>query len=230
MPVDRNEFLPTAHGFDEFYGNLHHLNAKEEPELPDYPKPTDFPNFARNYGPRGVVHSFASDIDDPTIDPRFGRVGRQKIEDTGPLDTKRMQTIDDDIAARAVEFLRQQVGAGKPVFLWVNFTHMHFRTHAKPQSVGQAGRWQAVYHDVMIDHDRNVGAVLDALDQLGIADNTIVMYGSDNGPHVVAGCGNHLVSAARKTPTGRAPIACRLWCAGPGRSKPAVFPTRSWRT
>ena len=98
---DRNEFLPTVHGFDEFYGNLYHLNAEEEPELPDYPNPKDFPNFRARFGPRGVLHTFASNVDDPTVDPHFGRVGKQKIEDTGPLTKKRMETIDDDIAARA---------------------------------------------------------------------------------------------------------------------------------
>ncbi len=181
---DRNEFLPTVHGFDEFYGNLYHLNAEEEPELPDYPNPKDFPNFRANFGPRGVMHTFATDIDDPTVDPRFGRVGKQKIEDTGPLTKKRMETIDDDIAARAVDFLDRQNKAGKPIFLWVNFTHMHFRTHPKPESVGQAGRWQSPYHDVMIDHDKNVGTVLAKIDELGIADDTIVFYSTDNGPHM----------------------------------------------
>jgi arylsulfatase len=169
---DRDEQLPTNHGFDEFYGNLYHLNAEEEPELPDYPKESDFPEFRKKFGPRGVIHSFANPD------------GTQKIEDTGPLTKKRMETIDDDIAARAVEFMEKQNKAGKPVFLWVNFTHMHFRTHPKPESVGQSGRWQSPYHDVMIDHDKNVGTVLDKIDQLGIADNTIVMYSTDNGPHM----------------------------------------------
>lgn len=181
---DRNEFLPTVHGFDEFYGNLYHLNAEEEPELPDYPDAKDFPNFRAKYGPRGVLHTFASDVDDATVDPRFGRVGKQRIEDTGPLTKKRMETIDDDIAARAAGFLEAQHKAGKPVFLWVNFTHMHFRTHPKPESVGQAGRWQSPYHDTMIDHDKNVGTVLAKIDELGIGDNTIVFYSTDNGPHM----------------------------------------------
>jgi arylsulfatase A-like enzyme len=181
---DRNEFLPTVHGFDEFYGNLYHLNAEEEPELPDYPNPKDFPNFREQFGPRGVMHSFASDKDDPTVDPRFGRVGKQKIEDTGPLTKKRMETIDDDIAERAVGFIDAQARANKPFFCWVNFTHMHFRTHPKAASVGQAGRWQDVYHDVMIDHDKNVGSILDKIDQLGLANDTIVIYSTDNGPHI----------------------------------------------
>ena len=178
---DLNKYLPTVHGFDEFYGNLYHLNAEEEPEQRDYPKD---PAFRAKFGPRGVMHSFASDVDDPTVDPRFGRVGKQRVEDTGPLTKKRMETIDDDIAARGAAFIDQQVKAGKPVFAWINFTHMHFRTHPKPESVGQSGRWQSEYHDVMIDHDKNVGTILAKLDELGIAGNTIVMYSTDNGPHM----------------------------------------------
>jgi len=178
---DLNKYLPTVHGFDEFYGNLYHLNAEEEPEQRDYPKD---PAFRARFGPRGVMHSFATGVDDPTVDPRFGRVGKQRIEDTGPLTTKRMETIDDDVAARGTAFIEQQVKAGKPVFAWINFTHMHFRTHAKPESLDQSGRWQSEYHDVMIDHDKNVGTILAKLDELGITDNTIVMYSTDNGPHM----------------------------------------------
>jgi arylsulfatase A-like enzyme len=181
---DRNEFLPTVHGFDEFYGNLYHLNAEEEPELPDYPNPKEFPNFAKRFGPRGVLHSFATNVDDPTVDPRWGKVGRQRIEDTGPLTRKRMETIDDDIAERSTRFIETQAKANKPFFVWVNFTHMHFRTHAKPASVGQSGRWQDIYHDVMIDHDKNVGTVLQKIDELGLANDTIVFYSTDNGPHM----------------------------------------------
>ncbi len=166
---DKDEFLPTAHGFDEFYGNLYHLNAEEEPELPDYPKD---PEFRKKFGPRGVIHSWAN------------ADGTQKIEDTGPLTRKRMETIDDDIASRAAEFIEKQAKADKPMFVWVNFTHMHFRTHVKPESLGQAGRWNGPYADAMIDHDKNVGTVLDKIDALGIADNTIVMYSTDNGPHM----------------------------------------------
>ena len=178
---DRNEFLPTVHGFDEFYGNLYHLNAEEEPELPDYPKD---PAFKAKYGPRGVLECKATNVDDPTVDPRFGRVGKQTIKDTGPLTKKRMETIDDDVADRAAQYIKKEAAAGKPFFVWVNFTHMHFRTHPKPGSVGQAGHWQSPYHDVMIDHDKNVGTVLKAIDDAGIADNTFVMYSTDNGPHM----------------------------------------------
>jgi arylsulfatase len=178
---DRNEFLPTVHGFDEFYGNLYHLNAEEEPELADYPKD---PAFRAKYGPRGVLDCKASDKDDPTVDPRFGKVGKQTIKDTGSLTRKRMETIDDDIAARAADFIQRQARADKPFYVWVNFTHMHFRTHVKPESKGQSGRWMGEYADAMIDHDKNVGTVLKALDDAGIADNTFVMYSTDNGPHM----------------------------------------------
>ncbi|MEK6335734.1 MAG: arylsulfatase [Acidobacteriota bacterium] len=178
---DRNEFLPTVHGFDEFNGSLYHLNASEEPELPDYPKD---PAFLAKFGPRGVMDCKASATDDPTVDPRFGKVGKQVCTDTGPLTKKRMETIDDDTADRSVDFIKRQNAAGKPIFLWVNFTHMHLRTHTKPESIGQAGKFQSTYHDAMIDHDKNVGTVLKALDDLGIADNTFVMYSTDNGPHM----------------------------------------------
>jgi arylsulfatase len=181
---DLNQFLPTAHGFDEFFGNLYHLNAEEDPEDPDYPSNNGFPEFRKRYGPRGVIHSYASEEDDPTEEPRWGRVGKQKIEDTGPLTRKRMETCDDDFAKAAAGFIRKQHKAGVPFFCWVNFTHMHLRTHTKPESVGQAGRWQSLYHDTMIDHDKNVGTLLDLIDELGIAEDTIVMYSTDNGPHM----------------------------------------------
>jgi arylsulfatase len=178
---DRNEFLPTVHGFDEFYGNLYHLNAEEEPELPDYPKD---PAFHAKFGPRGVMDCKASATDDATVDPRFGKVGKQVCKDTGPLTRKRMESIDDDIADRAADFIKRQQAANKPFFVWVNFTHMHLRTHTKPASIGQSGRWQSPYHDTMIDHDKNVGTVLKSLDDLNIANNTFVMYATDNGPHM----------------------------------------------
>src|SRR5580693_1170036 len=178
---DRNEFLPTVHGFDEFFGNLYHLNAEEEPELPDYPKD---PAFKARFGPRGVLHCFATDKDDPTVQPRWGKVGKQKIKDTGPLTRKRMETCDDDFAVAANDFISRQHKAGTPFFLWVNFTHMHLRTHTKPESLGQAGEHQSPYHDTMIDHDKNVGQVLDHLDKLGIAEDTLVVYSTDNGPHM----------------------------------------------
>jgi arylsulfatase len=164
---DKDEFLPTNHGFDEFFGNLYHLNAEEEPELPDYPSEEDFPNFKENFGPRGVIRSYAD--------------GR--IEDTGPLTKKRMETCDEEFRDAALDFIDRKSKEDAPWFLWFNATHMHFRTRAKPESIGQAGRWQSEYHDTMIDHDQIVGDLLDKLDELGIADNTIVMYSTDNGPH-----------------------------------------------
>ncbi|AHH22155.1 putative arylsulfatase [Nocardia nova SH22a] len=180
---DLNKYLPTARGFDEFFGNLYHLNAEEEPELPDYPHKDTYPRLYDLQRPRGVVHSWATEKDDPTEDPRFGRVGKQHIEDTGPLTKKRMETIDDEIAESCIDFISRQQKSDTPFFVWLNFTHMHVRTHTKPESIGQAGIWQSPYHDTMIDHDRNVGQVLDALDELGLADNTIVIYSTDNGPH-----------------------------------------------
>jgi arylsulfatase len=180
---DRNEYLPTVHGFDEFFGNLYHLNAEEEPERPNYPPPEDFPHFRDRFGPRGVLRCWATDEDDATEHERWGTVGKQRIEDTGPLTKERMETIDDEIVDGAIDFIERQHSAGTPFFAWVNTTHMHCFTHPKPESVGQAGRWQSEYHDTMIDHDRHVGQLLDKLDELGIADNTIVVYSSDNGPH-----------------------------------------------
>jgi len=131
-----------------------------------------------------VIHSWATDKDDPTEEPRWGRVGKQRIEDTGPLTRKRMETIDDETTSAAIDFIKRQVKAGTPFFCWMNTTHMHAITHTKPKSLGQAGRWQSPYHDTMIDHDKNVGQLLDLVDELGIADDTFVMYSTDNGPHM----------------------------------------------
>ncbi len=180
---DLNPMLPTNHGFDEFFGNLYHLTAEEEPEMYDYPPEKDFPNFKKNFGPRGVIHSWATDKDDTTVMERWGKVGKQKIEDTGPLNRKRMDSCDDEFVAAATDFIKRQHKAEKPFFVWLNTTHMHFITHTKKSSVGQAGRWQSPYHDTMIDHDKNVGQMLDLLDELGIADDTLVVYSTDNGPH-----------------------------------------------
>ena len=129
------------------------------------------------------MQSWATDKDDPKVQPRWGRIGKQKIKDTGPLTKKRMETCDDEFVAAAKDFIKRQNKAGKPFFVWLNTTHMHCITHTKPKSLGQAGRWQSPYHDSMIDHDKNVGQMLDYLDELGIAENTFVMYSTDNGPH-----------------------------------------------
>jgi arylsulfatase len=178
---DRNEFLPTVHGFDEFFGNLYHLNAEEDPEDPDYPAS---PQFRAKFAPRGVIHSWATDKDDATVHARWGKVGKQKIEDTGPLTSKRMETCDDDFTGAAIDFIQRQHKANKPWFVWLNTTHMHFRTHTKPGSIGQSGKNQSPYHDSMIDHDKNVGQMLELLDKLGVAQDTIVLYTTDNGPHM----------------------------------------------
>src|SRR5215212_6020383 len=168
---DRDEHLPTMHGFDEFFGNLYHLNAEEEPELPDYPKD---PAFREKFGPRGVLHTWANPD------------GTQRIEDTGPLTKKRMETCDEEFRDAAADFIKRQHEAQIPFFVWFNATHMHLRTHPKPESIGRAGRWQSPYHDTMLDHDDIVGALLDKLDELGLAENTIVLYSTDNGPHMTS--------------------------------------------
>jgi arylsulfatase len=176
---DRNEHLPTVHGFDEFFGNLYHLNAEEEPENVDYPKN---PEFRAKFGPRGVLKCVATDTDDPTVDPRFGRVGRQKIEDTGPLTKKRMETVDEEFLGAAMNFIDRNAKAKKPFFCWFNSTRMHIYTHLKPASKGKAGL--GLEADGMVEHDDVVGQLLRQLDGLGIADNTIVIWTTDNGAEV----------------------------------------------
>ncbi|MCX2981187.1 arylsulfatase [Halieaceae bacterium IMCC14734] len=160
---DRDDMLPTNHGFDEFLGNLYHLNAEEEPELPDYPTN---PEFRKKYGPRGVIKSSADG----------------QIEDTGPLTKKRMETVDDETVAAAQKFIETQAKADKPFFVWWSGTRMHFRTHVKPELRGISG--QNEYSDGMMEHDMHIGMFLQQLDDLGIADNTIVFYSTDNGPHM----------------------------------------------
>jgi len=178
---DRNEYLPTVHGFDEFYGNLYHLNAEEDPENWFYP--TD-PKVRAAIGPRGVLRCKASDRDDPTEQPRWGRVGRQTIEDTGPLTKKRMETVDDETSGACLDFIERQAKAGKPFFCWMNSTRMHFRTHVRAEHRDQPGlNSRTEYADGMIEHDNMVGVILKKLDDLGLADNTIVLYTTDNGPH-----------------------------------------------
>jgi len=180
---DLNHMLPTNHGFDEFFGNLYHLNAEEEPEMYDYYPEEDFADFRKGIMPRGVIHSWATQKDDPTVQPRWGKVGKQKIEDTGPLNTERMETCDDEFVAAAKDFIQRAQDNDEPFFVWLNTTHMHCFTHTKKSSLGQAGRWQSPYHDTMIDHDKNVGEMLDFLEELGIDEDTFVMYSTDNGPH-----------------------------------------------
>ena len=181
---DKNKYLPTVHGFDEFFGNLYHLNAEEEPENVDYPPEADFPNFSKMFGPRGVIRSWATETDDPTEQPRWGRVGKQKIEDTGPLTKKRMETCDAEFVEAAKDFITRTSQGDKPFFVWFNSTWMHFRVHPPQEILGQAGRWQSFYHDTMVEHDKHIGQLLDHLDELGIAEDTIVVYSTDNGPHM----------------------------------------------
>ena len=157
---DRDEHLPTNHGFDEFFGNLYHLNAEEEPEFTDYPKD---PEFKKKFGPRGVIKSTADG----------------KIEDTGPLNRKRMETVDEEVTTAALDFIDRAHSADKPFFCWWNSTRMHIFTHLKEESEGKTGL--GIYPDGMVEHDGHVGQLLDKLDELGIADNTIVMYSTDNG-------------------------------------------------
>jgi arylsulfatase A-like enzyme len=167
---DRDEHLPTMHGFDEFLGNLYHLNAEEEPENEDYPSDmvlADGSTFREKFGPRGVIHSWAD--------------GR--IEDTGPLTKKRMETIDDETVAAAIDFIKRQEEAGTPWFCWWNGTRMHFRTHVKEEHRGISGPEGDEYHDGMVEHDMHVGQLLALLDELDIAEDTIVLYSTDNGPH-----------------------------------------------
>ncbi|MCG8586995.1 MAG: arylsulfatase [Pirellulales bacterium] len=177
---DRNEYLPTVHGFDEFYGNLYHLNAEEEPEDPDYPKD---PKFAAMFGPRGVLECRASDKDDPTVDPRFGRIGRQTVKDTGPLTRKRMETVEEDLLKRSLDFIDRSHKAGKPFFLWHNLTRMHVWTRLSPKWKDKSGF--GLYADGMAEFDWVVGELLKKLDKLGIADNTIVVITTDNGAEVM---------------------------------------------
>jgi arylsulfatase A-like enzyme len=170
---DQDKHLPTMHGFDEFFGNLYHLNAEEEPENEDYPRDmimADGQTFLEKFGPRGVIHSWANGD------------GTQRIEDTGPLTIKRQETVDDETSTRAIEWIREQHAAGKPWFCWWNGTRMHFRTHVKEELRGISG--QDEYSDGMVEHDMHIGLFLDLLDELGIADNTLVMYGTDNGVHM----------------------------------------------
>ncbi len=175
---DRNEYLPTVHGFDEFYGNLYHLNAEEEPENEDYPKN---PELFTKFGPRGVLDCVATTKESKIDDPRFGLMGKQKCTDTGPLTKKRMETADEEFLNRTVDFIKRAHKSGKPFLAWINTSRMHFYTHLKPESKGKTGL--GIFADGMIEHDGHVGKLLDLLDELKITDNTIVVYTSDNGPH-----------------------------------------------
>jgi len=178
---DRNEMLPTVHGFDEFYGNLYHLNAEEEPEDADYPKN---PQFKAHFGPRGLLDCKATSVDDPTEDPRFGKVGKQTCKDTGPITRTRMQTVEEELTARSLDFIERSVKAGKPFFLWHNTTRMHVWTRLSPKWENKSG--YGLYADGMMELDDVVGRLLKKLDDLGIADNTIVVFTTDNGAEIMS--------------------------------------------
>jgi arylsulfatase len=178
---DRNEFFPTVHGFDEFFGNFYHLNAEEEPENPDYPKD---PAFKDKFGPRGVFHCWATeDVSREAASERFGAWGKQRCEDTGPLTKKRMETFDSEVADQAERFIRENTGANEPWFVWFNTSRMHVWTHLNPEAEGKTGL--GIYADGMVEHDGHIGRMLALLDELGIADNTIVIWTSDNGAEVM---------------------------------------------
>ncbi len=181
---DRNEFLPTVHGFDEWFGNLYHLNAEEEPEQLDYPGQKN-PEYTKKFGPRGVLHAWATDKDDPTEDPVFGRVGKQKIENTGLLTRKRMETFDGEVLDKTLDYLERAGKGDKPFFVWFNTTAIHIWSHSPKKYIQKAvdeGRAeQDLVRAKMIEHDEQIGVLLGKLKELGIDDNTIVVYTTDNG-------------------------------------------------
>jgi arylsulfatase len=179
---DRNEHMPTVHGFDEFFGNFYHLNAEEEPENPDYPKN---PEFKAKFGPRGVFDCTATDqVSSQPDDPRFGKWGKQSCKDTGPLTKKRMETIDEEVMAKTLDFIDRNSAADKPFFVWFNTSRMHIWTHLKEASKGKTGL--GVYPDGMVEHDGHIGQLLKKLDDLGIANNTIVIWTTDNGAEAMS--------------------------------------------
>ena len=181
---DRNEFLPTVHGFDEWFGNLYHLNAEEEPEELDYPGQKN-PEYKKKFGPRGVLHTWATSKDDATTDPKFGRVGKQKIEDTGPLTRKRMETFDGEVVEQTLDWLDRVGNGDQPFFCWFNTTAIHIHSHSPQKWIQKAVDEGRAEEDVvrakMLEHDEQVGQLLDKLRELGIEENTIVIYSTDNG-------------------------------------------------
>ena len=230
---DLNKYLPTAHGFDEFFGNLYHLNAEEEPESPDYPSRGRVPPAVRASTSSGRA-ALLGERGGQRRDRRAIRSARQAT-DRGhrtAQSRKRMETIDDDTTEACIDFIRRQHDAGTPFFVWMNMTHMHLFTHTKPESLGQAGRWQSPYHDTMIDHDKNVGQLLDLLDELGYrrGHHRGVLHRQRAASEQLAGRAARRRSAVRRTRTGRARSECRRWSAGRARSQPAWSRTRSSST
>ena len=223
---DRNDVLPTVRGFDEWYGNLYHLNAEEEPENVDYPKD---PAFKAKFGPRGVLHCFATDQDDATVDPRFGRVGRQRCEDTGPLTKKRMETVDEEVTAGAIDFMDKAVKDHKPFFVWWNSSRMHVFTHLKKESEGKTG--EGIYADGMVEHDGQVGELLAELKKLGVDNNTIVMIPATMAPRSSRGLtAAQPRSVVRRPQAGKAPSESPHSSAGRASSSPAPSLTIFVRT
>ena len=218
---DRNEHLPTVHGFDEFFGNLYHLNTEEEPEDEDYPRD---PEFKKRHGPRGVLHTYATDTEDKTVDPRFGMVGKQRIVDTGALTRKRMETVDEELLKEGAKFMDKAHAEGKPFFVWIATTRMHTFTRV-PEKYREKAREFTSYNDAygagVIQHDEQVGMVLKRLDDMGIADNTIVIYSSDNGvEHSTYPHGGTTPFRSEKMTTWEGGVRVPMLVRWPGKIKP----------
>jgi arylsulfatase len=235
---DRNEYLPTVHGFDEFYGILYHLNAMEEPYDPQYPKGAE---FLAKFGPRNIVDTKSSDVDDPTIDPRWGKVGKQVVADGGPLpphpnmDPKakvNMEVVDEELVRRSLDFIDRSAKASKPFFLWHNSTRTHVWTHLSPKWQDKSGF--GLYADAMMELDWEVGEILKKLDDLGIADNTIVLFTSDNGAEIFSwpDGGNHPFRGEKGT-TYEGGFRVPMLVKWPGTIKPGtivneIFASEDW--
>jgi arylsulfatase len=223
---DRNEFLPTVHGFDEWFGNLYHLNAEEEPEELDYPGQKN-PEYAKKFGPRGALHAWATDKDDATTDPKFGRVGKQRIEDTGPLTRKRMETFDQEVTNETLKWLDKNGKGSKPFFCWFNTTAIHIWSHPNPKylqkAVDEGRAEQDVVRAKMIEHDEQVGSLLKKLEQLGIADNTIVIYTTDNGNELLLWPdGGYAPFRGEKGTTWEGGVRVPMLLRWPGKVKPGT--------
>ena len=225
---DRNEFFPTVHGFDEWFGNLYHLNAEEEPEQLDYPGQKN-PEYTKTMGPRGTFHAWATDVDDPTTDPKFGRIGKQRIQSTGMLTRERMQTFDSEVLGETLKWMDKVGHADKPFFLWFNSTAIHIWSHPQKKYVQRAVEEGRAEEDVvrakMLEHDEYVGQILDKLDQLGVT----ITPSSSTRPTTATNCCSGRTpairhSAARKARPGKAACECRCSSAGPVTSRRGLCP------